>query len=60
VGDEFDVDAVAAVRAGLVGVWCDRPGAWERWGDADVAGAGTLRVESLAELASLLVPRSVP
>lgn len=26
VGDELEVDAVAAVRAGLVGVWVDRPG----------------------------------
>jgi len=60
VGDEFDVDAAAAIRAGLIGVWCDRPGAWERWGDADVAGAGALRVESLAELASLLSPPSTP
>ncbi len=60
VGDEFDVDAAAAVRAGLVGVWCDRPGAWERWGDADVAEAGVIRVESLTELASLLSPRSAP
>lgn len=60
VGDEYDVDAAAAVRAGLVGVWCDRPGAWDHWGDADVAGAGALRVESLAELASLLSPPSAP
>lgn len=57
VGDEFDIDAAAAVRAGLVGVWCDRPGAWERWGEADLEGSGALRVESLAELASLLEPR---
>lgn len=60
VGDEFDIDAAAAVKAGLIGVWCDRPGAWDRWGDADVEGSGALRVESLAELASLLGPRSAP
>ena len=60
VGDEFDIDAAAAVRAGLIGVWCDRPGAWERWGDADVEGSGALRVASLAELASVLAPQSVP
>ncbi len=58
VGDEFDVDAAAAVRSGLVGVWCDRPGAWEHWGDADVAGAGALRVESLAELSRELSRQS--
>lgn len=57
VGDEFDIDAAAAVKAGLIGVWCDRPGAWERWGEADLEGSGALRVESLAELASLLGPR---
>lgn len=60
VGDEFDIDAGAAVRAGLVGVWCDRPGAWERWRDADAEASGALRVESLAELARLLGPRSTP
>ncbi len=60
VGDEFDVDAAAAVRAGLIGVWCDRPGAWEHWTEADVEGSGALRVESLAVLASLLGPRSTP
>ncbi len=60
VGDEFDIDAAAAVRAGLIGVWCDRPGAWERWTDADVEGSGALRVESLAELAGLLGPRPTP
>jgi putative hydrolase of the HAD superfamily len=60
VGDEFDIDAAAAVRAGLVGVWCDRPGAWDRWTEADVEGSGALRVESLEELASLLGPRSAP
>ena len=60
VGDEFDIDAAAAVRAGLVGVWCDRPGAWDHWGDADVAEAGAVRVESLAELASLLSRPAAP
>lgn len=60
VGDEFDVDAAAAVRAGLAGVWCDRPGAWDRWADADVDGTGVVRVASLSELASLLSPPSIP
>ena len=32
VGDELDVDAAAAVAAGLVGVWLDRPGARRRPG----------------------------
>ncbi len=26
VGDELDIDAIAAARAGLIGVWLDRPG----------------------------------
>lgn len=26
VGDELDIDAVGAVRAGLIGVWVDRAG----------------------------------
>ncbi|MBN2176788.1 MAG: HAD family hydrolase [Demequinaceae bacterium] len=54
VGDEFDIDAAAAVRASLVGVWCDRPGAWERRTDEEVAEAGVVRVGSLTELAGLL------
>lgn len=58
VGDEFDFDAVAAVQVGLVGVWCDRPGAWAHRTDEEVAEAGVIRVDSLAELASLLEGRS--
>jgi len=54
VGDEFDIDAVAAVQAGLVGVWCDRPGTWVHRTDEEVAGAGVVRVASLTELATLL------
>lgn len=60
VGDEYDIDAAAAVRAGLVGVWCDRPGAWNHWDGVDPAADGVIRVASLAELASLLAPRSAP
>lgn len=30
VGDEYDIDAVAAAAAGLVAVWLDRPGARRR------------------------------
>ncbi len=54
VGDEFDIDAAAAVRAGLVGVWCDRPGTWARRTDEEVEEAGVVRVESLDELAVIL------
>lgn len=58
VGDEFDIDAVAAVQAGLVGVWCDRPGIWARRTDDEVKEAGVVRVESLMELAASLVART--
>lgn len=58
VGDELDVDAAAAVEAGLVGVWLDRPGT-RRGGtfveDEDVAReAGVVVVHSLHEILPLL------
>lgn len=58
VGDELDVDARAAVAAGLLGVWVDRPG--PRRVDvphADITAArdaGVLVVRSLDELPLLL------
>ena len=52
VGDEFDIDAAAAVEAGLIGVWCDRPGTWAGRSDDEIEGAGVVRVESLDELAA--------
>lgn len=57
VGDELDVDARAAVAAGLVGVWVDRSDAWRSVPEADVAAAreaGVHVVGSLAELPDLL------
>lgn len=58
VGDELDVDARAAVAAGLVGVWVDRPGTRRAEIPAeDVAAAreaGVLVVASLAELPGAL------
>ncbi len=58
VGDELEVDAVAAVRAGLLGVWVDRPGARrhvlaDEAVDAAVA-MGVVVVGSLAELPAVL------
>ena len=59
VGDEFDVDPLAAVAAGLgMGVWVERPGAHSR----DLEGRcgvgspreGLVRVGSLEELPALL------
>ncbi|WP_062464398.1 HAD family hydrolase [Demequina soli] len=59
VGDEFDVDPLGAVQAGLgLGVWIERPGAHSR--DADgLCGEGEprdglVRVASLADLPAVL------
>ena len=58
VGDELDVDARAAVAAGLVGVWVDRPGSRRHdIPEADVAAAraaGVHVVASLTEVPDLL------
>ncbi|MFC5721191.1 HAD family hydrolase [Streptomyces gamaensis] len=70
VGDNLDVDAVGAVRAGLRGIWLDRPGAVP-WGGpngrgtdgaaaADGAPAQTVpdgvrRIRGLDELPALLL-----
>lgn len=59
VGDELDVDAMAAVRVGLVGVWLDRPG--ERRvevGSAELQAArdaGVRVVRGLDELMAALI-----
>jgi len=48
VGDELDIDAVAAVRAGLQGIWLDR------FGDNSVGHPGeVVRIASLRELAEV-------
>lgn len=53
VGDEPDVDALAARDAGLVGIWVDRPGARRKPVDeAAVTGVHTIR--SLDELPGVL------
>ncbi|WP_182111560.1 MULTISPECIES: HAD family hydrolase [unclassified Actinotalea] len=58
VGDELDVDARAAVAAGLLGVWVDRPGPRRtEVPDAGVAAAreaGVVVVRSLDEVPALL------
>ena len=63
VGDELDIDARAAVEAGLVGVWVDRPGARRHEiPERDVAAAreaGVLVVASLDEVPQLLGLRHV-
>ncbi|MEN0129240.1 MAG: HAD family hydrolase [Brevundimonas sp.] len=55
VGDELDVDAVAARAAGLVGVWLDRPnGRRHPISDATVAAADIATITSLRDLPALL------
>ncbi len=55
VGDELDVDAVAAQAAGLVGVWLDRPGPRRvPVGDAEIAASGVVVVHGLTGLAGAL------
>ena len=55
VGDELDVDAVAAREAGLVGVWLDRPGPRRvPVTEAEVAAAGVDVIGSLDELPAVL------
>lgn len=52
VGDEYDIDAVAATEAGMVGIWLDRPGGHP----VDVSHPAIRRIASLAELAGVLAP----
>ena len=55
VGDELDVDAVAAREAGLVGVWVDRPGVRRvPLTDAQIEAADVIVVTSLDQLPSAL------
>jgi len=52
VGDEKDIDAGAAVDAGLaLGIWLDRPGGHPQPGEV---GDGVVRVESLAQIPEAL------
>lgn len=65
VGDEFDIDAQAACRAGLHGFWIDRPSRHldsraERLDARDAGGRSpgedeVIRVESLVQMAAMLV-----
>lgn len=47
VGDRLDLDAQAAARAGLLGIWLDRPG-------AQTLAADVLRIATLHELPAAL------
>ncbi len=55
VGDELDIDAVAAVQAGLRGIWLDRPGGRRvEVSDEEVAAAAVPVISTLADLPRLL------
>jgi len=55
VGDELDVDAVAARAAGLLGIWVDRPGARRLpLTDAEIAAADVVTIESFDQLPGVL------
>ncbi len=55
VGDELDVDAVAAGQAGLLGIWIDRPGTRRLpLTDAEIAAADVTTIHSFDELPAVL------
>ncbi|MDQ0375815.1 HAD family hydrolase [Cellulomonas humilata] len=55
VGDELDVDAVAARAAGLLGIWVDRPGGRRLpLTDAEIAAADVVTIESFDQLPGVL------
>lgn len=56
VGDELDIDAQAALAAGLVGIWLDRPGGRRvELTDAEIAAAADIpTIATLAALPALL------
>jgi len=54
IGDRWHSDAAAAVEAGLVGVWLDRPGADPRGRRPDPLRAPTVDPDSVAVITSLL------
>lgn len=65
VGDEFDIDAQAACKAGLHGFWIDRPSRHldsrseqlpvDVSGSPDESAQQVIRVESLTQMAQMLV-----
>lgn len=54
VGDELDIDALGAVRAGLVGVWVDRPdGRRHAITDTEISAARVAGVHVITSLVTL-------
>ena len=56
VGDRLHTDAIGAARAGLLGVWLDRPGIATPEQLAEAAAEGVPVIRSLAQLPALLAP----
>lgn len=54
IGDRLHTDAIGAARAGLAGVWLDRPGAATEQDLAEAADSGVFVIRSLDELPPLL------
>ena len=54
VGDRLHTDAIGAARAGLLGVWIDRPGAATPEQLAEAAAEGVAVIRTLDELPALL------
>ena len=54
VGDEPDLDAGGAARAGLTGIWLDRPGTRRAGHDGDGLPENTVRITGLDELVGAL------
>jgi putative hydrolase of the HAD superfamily len=54
VGDRLHTDAIGAARAGLLGVWIDRPGLATDEQRAEAAHEGVAVIRGLAELPALL------
>lgn len=54
VGDRLHTDAIGAARAGLLGVWLDRPGIATAAQLAEAAAEGVRVIRSLAQLPALL------
>ncbi len=54
VGDRLHTDAIGAARAGLLGVWIDRPGLATDEQRAEAAREGVAVIRGLAELPALL------
>ena len=54
MGDRLHTDAIGAARAGLLGVWLDRPGTATAEQLSEASAEGVPVIRTLAELPGLL------